>query len=161
MINSYAHNPAFILGALKGIQKIGNNEYAQQSLLFTLDELSDKPLTATKETNALRSRLHLSTFKFMEAFRTESGQAHVLQDKDLEVVAAHVSSIMYAHLITNDNPSTPQGMHPFIANKFVSETSHLIYKLLVTYKGQESNNLLLLAYDINNFLDSVFGWTSS
>lgn len=127
------------------------------------DYMSEVSVEATKEIEAedidsIRSRIHLSTFKFIDALLSD---AEYITHENTQQLCHHINSMMYSHLISHSSNHAIEGMHPSEAAQIMSNSAPLMARLVGSYVDQESRMGPMLAYDINRVFDSVFGWADN
>jgi hypothetical protein len=169
VVNSFQYAPAFLLSLFKALPKFQDSIYAQQKLLCVVDELEelvdeetaqddeDKEYVDDEDIDSIRSRIHLSTFKYIEATLSNHDE---ITNEDVGLICQHVHSIMYSHLISHSSQHSAVGVHPTDASRIMKRNAPLILKLAEVYVGQESRAGSMLAYDINRVFDGVFAWAA-
>jgi hypothetical protein len=158
VLKSYENNPAFLLTLLRSLKLFKDSAYAQQKLVCLLDELTEHMpenfVEVNEDIESIRSRIHLSTFKFIDAIvKTE-----IFSEENVSQIVHHSNSMLYSHMISHTSSYSQVGLHPIEAVQIMSQTSPIIEKLCDSYKGQHCSCGPMLAYDINRVFDSAFGW---
>jgi hypothetical protein len=162
VIQSYRRNPGFLLSVLKHLDSMSESNFDQQKLLCLFNESGESgsrqssekgTIDDAEEKENLRTRIHLSTFKFMEAVSLGS---ETIESELLKDLVYHVNSMIYAHLISIPTKSESEGFHPAQAISVMGKTTPSVEKLVASYEGKNIQFTTMLAYDVNKlFADEV------
>lgn len=163
VINCYNSNPAFLLSLFRSLPHFKSSVYAQQKLICIIDELMEQVNNAeedeeneeVEEYNGIRSRIHLSTFKFIETILAGN---ETIAEENVQQIFHHVNSMMYSHLISHPSEQSAVGCHPMEAAQIMAKCAPILQQLTDAYSGQDISAGPMLAYDINRVFDNIFGW---
>ncbi|KAI8897705.1 hypothetical protein BC833DRAFT_620980 [Globomyces pollinis-pini] len=166
VIAAYESQPHFILSVFKKLKTLSENEYSRQQLQFLLDELiqeqqedefeegSDDEVDGSiiNDFDLSRSNIHISNQTYIASI-VVSGEFKVYDEKVVQNLKLHVNSIIYNHLITNQN------YNPDVALPMIESFTKVLEKVLIGYVGRViEDSWMKLVDDLNKFFDHIFGW---
>jgi hypothetical protein len=169
LITSFQTKPHFLLSLFKKLKNFSDNEYAQQEILFTLDQLleeqnaddfEDEYVEATKDGNFtesnLREKIHESIQTHVAAVVYGQNALEFFDSITIQDLAMHVNSIVYNHLTSSLDYENMEGD---AALEVVERYRPVLQTVLSPFAGlQIKSNWNKLVKDINQFLDRVFNW---